>query len=800
MKNYKELIFGPTFALILTFLIFWQVFLKGMIPFPGDFLFAWYEPWKSNSSKETITISHKPIADDVFRQLYPYKILEAKIFRKLELPLWNPYNGAGMPFMATMHMGFLNPANIFFLLLPGHSAWSIYIILQSFLLSLFTYLFCRSIGISKKGSLLSMITFSLSGVVVSRYIFGEYVYCIAYLPLLLYLVEIFIANPHSKKVIFIPLALFLLFISGQPQVITYVLVLVISYTLYKFFVLKKQNKFSTKQLLILLLLLACGTGLSAIQLFLTFELYQHAALSSISSKFIFDRFLLPPQHLLSILIPNYFGNQATYNYWGAGDYIETVAAVGIIPCFFAYMQILNGKKQKSVSVFFFFLIIISILTALKWFGSNLFFSIPLPIFSTGVPSRIFLLTTFSIAILSGIGLDLFFKQKLSRRIFYSVGVFIAVLVAINIATFIYYAENISCQNIHVNNCRIIALRNSLFETGFFFLCILLLLQYNFIHTNLRKSVPYLILMIVLGLGLYNSNKFLPFSEVGRVLPTTNLIDEIKKISRTDRVFGIEQANIKTDFATFFNFYDPNYYDPLYIRRYGELINFANTGNFSSHIARSDVEIVNNVKIDLLLKQRRDKLLSLLGIKYFLHKKDNGQRIENSIWEDRNWYIKQNTLALERVYLVNNFEVLTDDKKILSKLFDPSFNPKNTVILEKNIPTYKENGSDKNSSAVIRHYQENKMTIETNSQTDKILVLSDNYYPGWKAFIDGTEATIYRANYSFRAVLIPKGNHSILFSYEPHSLRYGIIISGFFLITYFLLFFLWPKISGNKNNR
>lgn len=800
MINHKEFIAASLFGLLLTFLIFWQVFLKGMIPFPGDFLLAWYEPWKSNFSKQTITIPHKPIADDVFRQLYPYKILEAKIFRKLELPLWNPYNGAGMPFMATMHMGFLNPANVFFLLLPGPSAWSIYIIMQAFLLSLFTYLFCRSIGISKKGSLLSMVTFSLSGVVVSRYVFGEYVYCIVYLPLLLYLVEIFIANPHSKKVLFIPLALFLLFISGQPQVITYVLVLVISYTLFKFFVLKKQNKFSTKQLLILLLLLACGTGLSAIQLFPTFELYQHAALSSISSKFIFDRFLLPLQHLLSILIPNYFGNQATYNYWGAGDYIETAAAVGIIPCFFAYVQLLNGKKQKPISIFFFFLIIISILTTLKWFGSNLLFSIPLPIFSTGVPSRIFLVTTFSIAILSGIGLDILFNQKLSRKIFYSAGAFIAVIVAINIVTFIYNAEDISCQNIHVNNCRIIALRNSLFETGFFFLCILLLLLYNFIRTNLRKSIPYLILMIVLGLGLYNSNKFLPFSAIERVLPTTNLIAEIKKISRTDRIFGIEQANIKTDFATFFHFYDPNYYDPLYIRRYGELVSFANTGNITTYIARSDVEIVNNVKIDPLLKQRRDKLLNLLGVKYLLYKKDNGQKVENNIWEDRNWYIKENTLALERVYMVNNFEVLTDEKNILTKLFDPNFNPRNSVLLEKDVLINKDNSYDKDFSVEIKNYEENKIMLTTNTKTDKILVLSDNYYPGWKALIDGIETTIYRANYSFRALVIPKGNHSILFSYEPNSLKYGVIISGFFLVIYFLLFFLWPKICGNKNNR
>jgi uncharacterized membrane protein YfhO len=53
------------------------------------------------------------------------------------------------------------------------------------------------------------------------------------------------------------------------------------------------------------------------------------------------------------------------------------------------------------------------------------------------------------------------------------------------------------------------------------------------------------------------------------------------------------------------------------------------------------------------------------------------------------------------------------------------------------------------------------------------VLSDVYYPGWVATVDGVETPIHRTNYAFRSVSVPAGDHIVTFTYRPASFRYGI---------------------------
>jgi len=70
----------------------------------------------------------------------------------------------------------------------------------------------------------------------------------------------------------------------------------------------------------------------------------------------------------------------------------------------------------------------------------------------------------------------------------------------------------------------------------------------------------------------------------------------------------------------------------------------------------------------------------------------------------------------------------------------------------------------------------KKVIITESDGNGFLYLSDLYYPGWSAYIDGNKTPIYRANYAFRTILLPEGNHRIVFQYEPKSLKIGSAIS------------------------
>ena len=93
MKSVIEKILIPLFFIILTIILFWQFFIKGLTPFPGNYMLAWYEPWKTdNMANGIITIAHKPVVHDAFRQLYPFKVLGVENLQKFKLQPLNPYN------------------------------------------------------------------------------------------------------------------------------------------------------------------------------------------------------------------------------------------------------------------------------------------------------------------------------------------------------------------------------------------------------------------------------------------------------------------------------------------------------------------------------------------------------------------------------------------------------------------------------------------------------------------------------------------------------------------------------------
>jgi uncharacterized membrane protein YfhO len=55
-------------------------------------------------------------------------------------------------------------------------------------------------------------------------------------------------------------------------------------------------------------------------------------------------------------------------------------------------------------------------------------------------------------------------------------------------------------------------------------------------------------------------------------------------------------------------------------------------------------------------------------------------------------------------------------------------------------------------------------------------LTDAYYPGWRAYLDGEQTPMYRADYLFRAVALPPGRHLVQFRYEPESLETGLAVA------------------------
>jgi hypothetical protein len=792
-RKYHNLFFLLLFIFV-TFLLFWQSFIKSNTLFPGNFLIAWFEPYKSETfSQGNILIAHKPVADDVFRHIYPFKTLAVDEIRQWQLPLWNPYNGSGMPLLATINSGLIDPFNLLFFIMPSALAWNMYLLLQFVVIGFFTYLYCRRINLSLFASFFAAITFMLSGAVVARVSLGAYGIGIAMLPLLLFVIESFLANRKTKLLFLLPFAIFTCMTSTHPQITFYILGFSFLYFFIRANVLKKNLNTFLKMFFFFVL----GILLSAVQIIPTAELLLYSNFRTETSSHV-SNFLVPFYHLIAVAIPNYFGNAATYNFWGKSDYIETVAAIGLIPCFFVYVALfLKGKIKTPIAVkkLFLWATGISIVLAVASPISEFILSLPIPILSTDPPSRIFILTSFFLSILGGIGFEAFREQKdgIVKKL-KGAALFLTLVILLIIGTGFLYQTTPVCDNTFIKNCYQIAMRNTLLEVGIFTGGFLLFL-FSQKNKKLTTISPLIIIGFVLIIGLYNAQKYLPFSPAATVFPTSNLLHKLTTLSGNERVFGFGDATITSNFATQFKFYDPQYYHPLYIKRYGELTTYANHGT-TDKVLRSDAIIVNGTTLSETDEFRRQRLLSLLNIRYFIF--NNNQRELNPgdkkvIWSDDKRHLIQNSDALPRSFAVNDIVIEKNDQKILQTLFSKQFSPEKQLIVEEDLAFTPEKRRLE-SSILISSYRENKVELNTTTNTKSILVLMDNYYPGWNAYIDGKPTKVYRADYTFRAVVLPEGKHVVQFVYEPWSAKIGLFLSlgALFMILLFLLGAIKPQ--------
>src|SRR5204863_6911232 len=115
-----------------------------------------------------------------------------------------------------------------------------------------------------------------------------------------------------------------------------------------------------------------------------------------------------------------------------------------------------------------------------------------------------------------------------------------------------------------------------------------------------------------------------------------------------------------------------------------------------------------------------------------------------------WQIYENKNVLPRINMFGDYNVITDKNLIIHKLYDSNFDLKNTLVLEET-PENLNVQPDESARVRVLSYKPNVIGFATKSDKDQLLFISDNFFPGWNAKVDGTSVPIYRADYTFRAV-------------------------------------------------
>lgn len=796
----KELLIISFFFLLIS-LFFFRPLLKGWIAFPGDLLVGEYNPYNTYSFMGYAPAGYpnKGQDFDVIKLLFPAKEFSIRMLKSGEFPLWNPYNFSGNPHLASIQSGTFYPSNVVFFTTFFSAAWSLYILLQPFLAGIFTYFFLRCLTLSKKASTFGGIIFAFSSFMVVWMEYGNLGHTIIWLPLALLLIEKIVRHPTIPYGITFIFVLGFIIFAGHMQLAMYSFLFLLFYIFYQIFI--EDSKEKRKKIAIFIALFIGGVLLCAIQLLPSIELFYNSSRSPYSSDFLI-KLLIPWFHMVTLFVPDFFGNPATRNYWISGTYIERVSYVGILPLFFILYGLL--RKPSKIQWFFIATAITALLLAFDFFFNRILYVLQIPIMATSVPTRVMFLFCFAASALAAMGYHRFEQDKkrndMHKAIFILGGIYGLLWLFVILSPILFsQAGWVGFLSITKRN---------LFLPSLLVICSAVLLYFSE-YTYVKKYVFFLVIALTVLDLFYFFYKITPFAPPASVYPQTEVISYLKKIQGINRMWGYGSGYIEPNIHTYEKIFSPNGYDALHIKRYGELLTTGKNGQISEEAPRSEADIHPGFGMeDLRNNLYRQQLLNLLGVQYIFHKVTPSLEVKADtatfpleiyrlIWQKDAWQIYENTQALPRAFLAGQYIVEKDKRKIITAIMSKKVNIHTTIILEENPSQQLQFNHDSKASTVIEKYSPNKVTIKTRSDTNAFLFLSDAYFPGWRAFVDNKETKIYRADYALRAIAVPSGLHTIVFSYYPASFDIGVKISLGTLAILLLLVLYYQLDIGRK---
>ncbi len=711
---------------------YWQVFFRGYVPFPGDLLVGAYLPWLENKWGYPTGVPVKnPLISDIMSQFYIWRSLVSEGWKHLQIPLWNPYSYSGYPLLATFHTGAFYPLNLIYMLLGDIRGWSFLVMIPSFACAVTMYLFLRQIKLSKIGSVIGGIIYAYAGFAISWAQFITAAQAMIWMPLVFIILEKYFQTKKKTTIYWLPFVFFLLITSGHFQIMVYISVLTIVYFIWKW--LEEKN---IKLILWAIIPAILSFGLAAVQLLPTLELTKYGLRFEENYISAFNYGLLPLKYLTTLIAPDYYGNPATGNFFGAFNYHEAIFYCGILSIFCFILSLFLFKSNKYVRFF-------SITAVIAWmFGFDTFlgrsiYTLSVPGVSTSAAGRIAVIFSLSLAVLAGMVISNLEKISV-KKILITIGlmgIFYAVIYYLaKFTTGIFTSD--TNANMTLIEKRVVTLHNLILPGVF-------IVGYSIIFLLSKKWKVFtgaLLLMICLEMFRFGW-KYIPFVPQRIVFPDTPITTFLEDKSKTE-IFRIDRENAEImPPATWmaYRFMSPSGYDPMavadYVKAYQVEINGNLNSNLSrySELSRYDAKVLGEFNVKYLLVVKRDSLGRIGG---------------------------------------NNINY-TIDQKQWKKVFETA----DTAILENSSYQSRARYVDsKEGSVTITSYTPNTVKISYTLGAGKTLLLADTWYPGWKATVNGKVVAIDKCDGIFRCIKLTDPNGEVVFDYEPQSFWLGLKIS------------------------
>lgn len=784
----KNKFLPPFFLILISSLFFYSIFVYGLLPIPSDFPLGVYYPWLDYHWNGMHAVPVKnPLLADVPSLIFPLKFYAMDLFKSGIIPLWNPLAFGGYPLAANFQSAVFYPLNILFLL-DSSIAWSLQIMLQPILASIFTYLLLRHLKISKFASVFGAICYAFAGFNMIWLEYNIHGHVAAFIPLLIYTIDKFI---FSRKIIFgilFSIVICLQILAGYPQLTLYSLILIFSWLFFRLgkrLVLSEGIYIWVK----IFIFLSLGLGLAAIQLLPGIELvlFSQRVAEGLDPTLKY----LPPEQLINFFIPDFFGNPTTYNYWGKGDYTNLVGYSGVIPLSVAFISLIHFRKNSLVR-FFAIVAIVTLSLCIYTPVSDFFHTKLLPGLGAAKATRMLVIFNLAISVLAAIGIDILIKGENIKKIYRSLYLSLAVIISLWISTlgirfllndfYGLYSKNYDVNFLikEISNLDV-AVRNLILPT------LLLLMFFTLIYVSqlkikklffLKKIAIFGILLLCIFELFRFGWKYNPFTPKEYIFPETPVLSFLKNQQQPFRINGGDVIPIAMWIS--YKLESLAGYDAIYPGRISRLISVLNTndpkaeqtgrfGNINNY--DNGIFDLTNHKYLMSLKFDEHGIVSSSGKASY--KFDNPKFLP--VFTDKSVAIFENKKSLPRAFFVTDWIVEKDEDKIIANLFDKNFSLDKKIIIEEEFNDFYPTLENESSLSYI-DYGVDKSVINVTTKNSGLLFISDTYYPGWKAKVDEMEVKILKADYSFRAIPVQSGEHKVEMYYQPNSFKYGLVIS------------------------
>lgn len=292
----------------------------------------------------------------------------------------------------------------------------------------------------------------------------------------------------------------------------------------------------------------------------------------------------------------------------------------------------------------------------------------------------------------------------------------------------------------------------------------------YLDKKINKNIVLVVLLIAVLIDMVgvakryvNNDDFIAASKLEKPFVKSKIDVEIQKDQGHYRVMNF-LVNPMNDGSTSFFHNSIGGYHAAKPRRYQELFDF--------QIARNNLDVLN-----------------MLNTKYIIFPDDKNQP-----------QVQMNDEANGNAWFVDKVKFVKSANEEIKAL--DSLNTRQTAVISVKFKNYLDGFNfQKDSIATINliKYQANDLIYESNSNVDHLTVFSEMYYEnGWNAYVDGKLTPHIRVDYVLRAMIIPKGKHTIEFKFEPQVIKKGNTIT---LVSYALLLLIplgWYFKDKKKN--